>query len=80
VVASEVGQRPPGCLLFRVGDAAGLAALMIDAARSPPAPAGRGLPDRDPLESLLDIYPSLAAERPIPSDSARLEQAPCSTP
>jgi len=80
VVASEVGQRPPGCLLFRVGDAAGLAALMIDAARSPPAPAGRGLPDRDPLESLLDLYPSLAAERPIPSDSARLEQAPCSTP
>ncbi len=80
VVASEVGQRPPGCLLFRAGDAADLAALMIEAARSPPAPAGRGPPARDPLESLLDIYSSLAAKRPIPSDSARLEQAPCSTP
>ncbi|OFX24294.1 MAG: glycosyl transferase [Anaeromyxobacter sp. RBG_16_69_14] len=80
VVASEVGQRPPGCLLFRAGDAAGLAALMIDAARSAPAPPGHGRPDRDPLESLLAIYRSLARERPIPSDSARLEQAPCSTP
>ncbi len=80
VVASEVGQRPPGCLLFRAGDAAGLADLMLRAARLPRAPAGCALPARDPFESLFAIYRSLAGERPIPSDSARIEQAPCSTP
>jgi glycosyltransferase involved in cell wall biosynthesis len=76
VVASAVGDRPPGCLLFRAGDAAALAARMLAAAQ---APAPRAQPPlRDPFEALLAIYGALTGARPIPSDSAQGGRTPCS--
>ncbi|HET9594605.1 MAG TPA: glycosyltransferase, partial [Anaeromyxobacteraceae bacterium] len=76
VVASAVGDRPPGCLLFPPGDAAALAGRMLDAA-SAPAPRAHP-PLRDPFESLVAIYGALTAARPIPSDSAEGGRTPCS--
>jgi glycogen(starch) synthase len=85
VVASDVGHRPPGCLLFRVGDAGELADRMLAAAKrgGPAAPVTR--PVRDPVEVLLDVYRSVTGEEerpkrapPLPSNSARVGEAPSS--
>jgi glycosyltransferase involved in cell wall biosynthesis len=85
VVASDVGHRPPGCLLFRAGDAAGLARRMLAAAHRPrPVPVSRMLPMRDPFEQLVDVYHHLAEEaaeggaRPLASGSERRGEAPSS--
>jgi glycosyltransferase involved in cell wall biosynthesis len=84
VVASDVGHRPSGCLLFAPGDAGALAGAMLGAARLPPrGRAGHGLPVRDPFEALLDVYRSAAQElagpdHPPASGSGRPDEAPCS--
>ncbi len=80
VVASAVGQRPPGCLLFRAGDAVDLEHRMVEAARLPAPGGGRTAPVPDSFERVLAIYRSLVRRRPIPSDSAHLDQTPCSMP
>jgi glycogen(starch) synthase len=80
VVASAVGQRPPGCLLFRAGDAVDLEHRMVEAARLPAPGGGRTAPVPDCFERVLAIYRSLVRRRPIPSDSAHLDQTPCSMP
>jgi len=81
VVASAVGHRPPGCLLFPAGDAGALAAAMLEVTRLPPAaPVERTLSVRDPFEALLDIYRSLADERPAAGDRGGLGEIPCSSP
>ena len=76
VVASAVGHRPHGCLLFRAGDAVDLARRMAEAAYLPQARQGPSLPVRDALERVLTVYRALAFGRPIPSDSAHLLQVP----
>jgi glycogen synthase len=58
VVASDVGHRPPGCLIFPVGDAAALAARLEDAARS--ARPGPSVPGEDPFDVILATYRELA--------------------
>ena len=90
VVASDVGHRPPGCLLFPAGDARGLGARLAEASRRAAAPpVGRVAPVRAPIEVLLELYRALAAGRappaepprttpPIPSDSSAALEAPCS--
>ncbi len=79
VVASAIGHRPHGCLLFRPGDAADLAHAMAEAAGLPAAPPGPPLPVRDALARVLGLYHALALGRPIPSDSGHLAQLPCWT-
>jgi glycogen synthase len=84
VVASDVGHRPPGCLLFRAGDPVALAARMLEAvalgARPPPEVAA----GRDPVDALVALYRSVTSgERtngapPLPSDSAPLGEGPSS--
>jgi glycogen synthase len=55
VVASDVGHRPPGCLLFPSGDAAALASRLAEAAaRGRPGPSAAA--GEDPFEALLAIY------------------------
>jgi glycogen synthase len=78
VVASAVGHRPPGCLLFHPGDAGDLARRMLAAARGPPPQrVGATFPARDPFEELVEVYEALAGEvRTLPSDSARLGETP----
>jgi hypothetical protein len=83
VVASAVGHRPPGCLLY-AGGADELARRMLAAARRPaPQPVSSTLPARDPFEALLDVYRAVLAEqagaaRPLASGSERMRQAPSS--
>lgn len=61
VVASEVGHRPEGCLLFPAGDAAALTGRLAEAAhRGRP---GARPPERDdPLDAILAMYGALWAE------------------
>jgi glycogen synthase len=84
VVASDVGHRPPGCLLFRAGDRDGLASRMLEAAALRARP-GAPLPAApDPVDALVALYRSVTAgERtngapPLPSDSAPMGEAPSS--
>jgi glycosyltransferase involved in cell wall biosynthesis len=64
VVASATGNRPPGCLLFPVGDRDGLARALAAALEAPPPPAApRGT---DPFDVLLATYRALCAARPLP--------------
>jgi glycosyltransferase involved in cell wall biosynthesis len=59
VVASDVGHRPPGCLLFPAGDAAALASS-LEAAASGPRPGPRE-PGEDPFDAIVATYRALAA-------------------
>jgi glycogen(starch) synthase len=59
VVASEVGHRPPGCVLFPAGDRAALASCLEAAASAPPAGV-RG-PCEDPFDAIVATYRALAA-------------------
>jgi glycosyltransferase involved in cell wall biosynthesis len=65
VVASAVGHRPPGCLLFPAGDARALAAQLAAAAHLPRE--GTPLvPGKDPLDALFAIYVALSERaRPV---------------
>jgi glycogen synthase len=56
VVASDVGHRPPGCLLFPTGDAVALAARLVEAARPAPSGARTGAHPEDPFDALFAIY------------------------
>jgi glycosyltransferase involved in cell wall biosynthesis len=57
VVASDVGHRPEGCVLFRAGDGAALGASLERAAAARPRPARPANPaGSDPFEALLAIY------------------------
>jgi glycosyltransferase involved in cell wall biosynthesis len=58
VVASAVGHRPPGCLLFPAGDARALAAELLAAARLP-REAAPLVPGKDPLDALFAMYLTL---------------------
>jgi glycogen synthase len=72
VVASAVGHRPPGCLIFPAGDLGALAARLAEAAaggRPRPDPAGRD----DPFEALFAIY---AAHRAGAAPARRAWAAP----
>lgn len=81
VVASAVGDRPAGCLLFPSGDGAALVARLAEAAALPAVPpGGAASPSRDPFLDLLDLYRSLAGPGPIARNSAPLGSPPCSTP
>jgi glycosyltransferase involved in cell wall biosynthesis len=62
VVASDVGHRPAGCLLFPAGDASALAARLADACAAPPPRAAA--PAADPLEALLAAYRELSGDAP----------------
>jgi glycosyltransferase involved in cell wall biosynthesis len=78
VVASAVGHRPPGCLLFPAGDARALAARLVEAARLPPGAAPL-LPVRDPLDGIFAIYGCLwRGERPVRRGPAGAPERPCS--
>jgi glycosyltransferase involved in cell wall biosynthesis len=74
VVASDVGHRPGGCLLFRAGDAGALAARLAEAAAAsrpgPRPPAG------DPFVVLLATYRALWARAPLPDGGRRSSRAP----
>jgi glycosyltransferase involved in cell wall biosynthesis len=67
VVASDTGNRPPGCLLFPRGDAGALARALADAPDLP-APEIAPTPARgdDPFDVLLATYRALCAARPLP--------------
>ncbi|BDG08189.1 glycosyltransferase family 4 protein [Anaeromyxobacter paludicola] len=75
VVASDVGHRPPGCLLFPSGDVAALAALLAEAGRSP-APRAGVAPLRDPVDDLWAIYAALQGGPPLPSGGRVGARAP----
>jgi len=68
VVASEVGHRPPGCLLFPAGDGRALSARLAQAARAPRP--GRRVPPADPFDALLGLYAALWPSSP-PTDDGR---------
>ena len=57
VVASDVGHRPAGCLLFPVGDAAALAARLREAVEG--GRPGPGLPGEDPFDAIVATYRAL---------------------
>ncbi|MFL5271552.1 MAG: glycosyltransferase [Anaeromyxobacteraceae bacterium] len=86
VVASDVGHRPPGCLLFRAGDPVALAAGMLEAVEPGTRPRPAVVTGPDPVDALVALYRSVTAgERtngapPLPSDSARVGEAPSSGP
>ncbi|HEY6099557.1 MAG TPA: glycosyltransferase family 4 protein [Anaeromyxobacter sp.] len=61
VVASDVGHRPPGCLLFPAGDAAALEARLGEAISG--ARPGPRAPGEDPFDAIVAMYRALA-ERP----------------
>ena len=64
VVASNVGHRPPGVDLFRAGDAGDLAAKLEQAWLRPnPTALPARAPDRDGVESLIEMYESLNGSR-----------------
>lgn len=73
VVASAVGHRPPGCLLFPAGDAAALAARLAEAAAAGRPPARPR--DEDPFDAIFAIYRALWARggvlRAEPAPAAR---------
>jgi glycogen synthase len=56
VVASTVGHRPPGCLLFPAGDATSLAGRLVETARA--GVARRALP-REPREAAASAPPDM---------------------
>jgi glycogen synthase len=59
VVASDVGHRPAGCVLFPAGDAAALSACLEPAAAAPrPEPRE---PGEDPFDAIVAAYRALAA-------------------
>jgi glycosyltransferase involved in cell wall biosynthesis len=66
VVASDVGHRPAGCLLFPCGDGTALAARLAEAVAAP-RPGPRSL-SPDPFDALASIYRSLWAGRTLPDD------------
>jgi glycogen(starch) synthase len=61
VVASDVGHRPPGCLLFPSGDLAALTERLAEAVRSG-RPGARPVMADDPFDAILSIYQSLWAQ------------------
>lgn len=79
VVASAVGHRPPGCLLFPVGDARALAAQMIAATRLPRDPAPL-VPRKDPVDTLWAIYAALGRASPVGRGPAAHAQHASSRP
>lgn len=81
VVASAVGHRPAGCLLVPPGDAAALAARLVEAAALPPA-ARAGGPARadpaapgDPFDALVALYGALGPSRPLPDGGRQVVRA-----
>jgi len=66
VVASNVGHRPHGCLLFPVGDAGALAWRLLEAGRAPAPPVSIASL-RDPVEDLCAIYAALQGGHPLSS-------------
>jgi glycosyltransferase involved in cell wall biosynthesis len=64
VVASAVGNRPPGCLLFPSGDGEALARALEAAPGAPAPPAARAV--SDPFGVLIATYRALCAARPLP--------------
>jgi glycosyltransferase involved in cell wall biosynthesis len=74
VVASDVGHRPDGCLLFRMGDAAALA-VRLEEASARPRPGPRP-PGADPFDVLLANYRALWARGPLPDGGRRSARAP----
>jgi glycosyltransferase involved in cell wall biosynthesis len=83
VVASAVGHRPAGCLLFPPGDADALAERLAEAAALPRG-SGRAAAaaprERDPLEALYAIYRSLWGGRPVARGPAARPAPSSSTP
>jgi hypothetical protein len=75
VVASDVGLRPPGCLLFPVGDGTALSERMLEAGRAPPRRASIS-PLRDPVDDLWAIYAALQGGAPLPSGGRVGARAP----
>ncbi len=75
VVASDVGLRPPGCLLFPVGDARALAERLVEAGRAP-RPRASVAPLRDPVDDLWAIYSALQGGPPLPSGGRVGARAP----
>jgi glycogen(starch) synthase len=74
VVASTVGYRPPGCLLYRPDDVAGLAARLDEAADRSRQATPRS--DGDPFEDLLNAYAELWSARPLLSGGPGARRAP----
>ncbi len=75
VVASDVGHRPPGCLVFPVRDVEALSARLAEAL----APGRRPAPSSPPggFEALFGIYDALAqGVSPVPSKTAGGRGAP----
>jgi glycosyltransferase involved in cell wall biosynthesis len=79
VVASAVGHRPPGCLLFPVGDARALAAQMLAATRLPRDPLPL-VPGKDSVDALWSIYAALGRARPVGRGPAAHAQHASSRP
>jgi glycosyltransferase involved in cell wall biosynthesis len=74
VVASAVGHRPPGCLLFPAGDARALAGELLAAARLP-REAAPLVPGKDPLDALFALYVTLwGRPRPVTRGPAAAPQ------
>ena len=61
VVASDVGHRPSGCLLFPSGDLAALTDRLVEAARAG-RPGARPVAGEDPFEAIIAMYRMLWAE------------------
>ena len=76
VVATRVGNRPAEVRLVEPGDAAALAAGMIEAAGATPVPAARPAAETDGVQRVLELYgfPPPAAQAQAPASE---EAAPC---
>lgn len=61
VVASDVGHRPEGCLIFPSGDVAALSKRLFEAAGAG-RPAARPLAAEDPFDAILAMYRALWTE------------------
>ena len=81
VVASAIGHRPPGCMLFPSGDADALSARLAEAAALPAPPSGVVVaPARDPFLDVLEVYRALARPGSLPRNSASPRAPPSSSP
>lgn len=76
VVATRVGKRPEGCLLVPAADPDALAEAMTRAATAAPRRPQPRPDDADPFDSLVAIYESLLAPRPLPDGGRQRARAP----